>query len=249
MKLLNLFKRTTPESLQDLSKLITDVHSHLIPGIDDGSQSLDETLGMLLKFSELGYQRVITTPHVMSDQYRNTPEIILRGLEEVRAAVTEAGIPIQVDAAAEYYLDEFLTEKVEREEILTFGDNYLLFELSFTTPPNLLDNFIFSAKTRGYNPVIAHFERYPYYFSNPQEKLSDLRNKGVMIQLNALSLTGHYGPHIRKQAEWMVDHDFVDLVGTDAHRIQHLQLLNKLFSNKYFIKLMERDLLNKTLLT
>jgi protein-tyrosine phosphatase len=249
MKLINLFKRKSLESLQDLSSLITDVHSHLIPGIDDGSQSIDESLGMLLKLSELGYQKVITTPHVMSDQYRNTPEIILDGLEQLRTAATEAGIPIEIDAAAEYYLDEFLTEKVEREEVLIFGDNYLLFELSFTTPPNLLDSFIFSAKTRGYNPVIAHFERYPYYFSNPEDKLVDLRNKGVLIQLNALSLTGHYGPHVKKQAEWMVDHDFVDLVGTDAHRIQHLQQLNKLFSNKYFVKLTQRDLLNKTLMS
>jgi protein-tyrosine phosphatase len=245
MGLFNLFSRKKVVEIADFSFLKTDVHSHLIPGIDDGSQTMDETIGMLLKFSELGYKKVITTPHVMSDQYHNTSEIILSGLKDVQDEIQKLNIPITIDAAAEYYLDEFLSDKVKNHDVLTFGEKkYLLFELSFTTPPNLLDQFIFDVKMAGYYPVIAHFERYPYYFENGLTKMQQLRDKGVKIQMNMLSLTGHYGPQVKKQAEIMVKNGFVDLVGSDTHRIQHLQLLDALRGNPVFQKLQDMPLIN-----
>src|SRR5688500_18506007 len=115
----------------DLATVKTDMHSHLIPGIDDGSKSMEDTLNMLRKFNELGYQKVITTPHVMSDFYKNTPEIILGGLAHVRSAIKAENLPIEIEAAAEYYLDFKFDELIKKKELLTFGDNYVLFELSF----------------------------------------------------------------------------------------------------------------------
>lgn len=242
-----LFRIKKSKVAYDLSDLGVDVHSHLIPGIDDGAQTKDQTLGMLLKFKELGYKKVITTPHIISDLYRNTPEIILAGWKEVLAMVNEHQLDIEVEVAAEYFLDEFLLEKVLKKEVLSFGENNVLFELSFSSPPNQLAELVFAMKTNGYVPVLAHFERYPYYFSNAEEVITDLRMKGVKLQLNLNSLTGHYGPQVRKQAELMIDNGWVDLVGSDCHRIDHLNLLERNLTLNYFHKLKELHLMNRQL--
>src|SRR5690554_2759519 len=149
----------------DISALKVDMHSHLIPGIDDGSQSMDHTIGMLLRFVELGYEKVITTPHIMRDYYFNTPETILSGLVEVRAEVKRLDIPIEIDAAAEYFFDEYFLHLIDNEKLLTFGNNEVLFEFSFAAKPNNIDELIFKLKTKGYQPVLAHFERYMFFLN------------------------------------------------------------------------------------
>ncbi|MBK7271359.1 MAG: hypothetical protein IPI07_18190 [Flavobacteriales bacterium] len=101
-----------------------DVHSHFIPGIDDGAHTMDQSMELLTAMPELGYRKVVTTPHNMADGYKNTPEIILGGLERVREELKRRGIAIEIDAAAEYYLDHELEQKVTDRKVLTFGDNY-----------------------------------------------------------------------------------------------------------------------------
>ncbi|WP_107039190.1 tyrosine-protein phosphatase [Brumimicrobium mesophilum] len=243
----SLFGGNTKEPL-DLSVLGVDMHSHLIPGIDDGSQSLDHTIGMLLRFVELGYKKVITTPHIMYDYYRNTPEIILSGLEKVREEIERLNIPIEIDAAAEYFYDEFFLELIENEKLLTFGDNELLFEFSFGAKPNEIDALIFKMKTKGYKPVLAHYERYLFFLNEGIEPAKKFRDHGVRIQLNLNSLSGHYGPEIKKQAELLVDNDLVDYVATDCHRIEHLDILKRNLDKKYFKKLRDMNFRNKDLL-
>jgi len=237
-----LSKLWKKEGLADLSKLKVDVHSHLIPGIDDGAATLDHSIGMIMAFADLGYQRLVTTPHVMLEGYVNTPEIILSGLGKVRQAIQELKIPIEIDAAAEYYFDAGLIEKIENKKLLTFGGNHVLFEFSFHQEPHFIDELIFAFKTHGYLPVLAHFERYGYY--NSLEKAKELREKGVKIQLNLNSLSGHYGPQVQKQAEQMVKQKIVDLAGSDCHRIEHLQILKKNLSKPMYHQLLDLDLLN-----
>src|SRR5690606_2489169 len=130
MGFLDLFKKT-PEVHEDLnlSWLEVDMHSHLIPGIDDGSKTMEESLNLVKRLSDYGLRKIITTPHIMSEYYRNTPEIISMGLEDLRRAVKNEGVSIEIEAAAEYYMDEIFLEKIKNgEEILTFGDNYILVE-------------------------------------------------------------------------------------------------------------------------
>lgn len=232
----------------DLSTIKVDMHSHLIPGVDDGSQSMDHTIGMLLRFVELGYKKVITTPHVMFDYYRNTPEIIHDGLEEVRAEVKRLNIPIEVDAAAEYFYDEEFLHLVEDEKLLTFGNNNLLFEFSFGAKPNNIDEMIFKLKTKGYKPVLAHYERYLFFLKEGIEPARKFRENGVKIQMNLNSLSGHYGAAIKKQAELLVDNNLIDYVATDCHRIEHLDILQNNLDKKYFRKLGEMNFLNGDLL-
>lgn len=243
----SLFSSKSNKTPFDLSDLKTDVHSHLIPGIDDGSQSMEETIGMLLKFVDLGYQKVITTPHIMQDHYPNTSEIIKKGLEEIRQEIDKLNIPISIEAAAEYYFDEFLFKKIKEGDILTFGDNYVLFELSFVSKPHNLNQLIFDFKTNNYTPILAHYERYPYLYDRGMEYVEQLKEKGLKIQVNLNSLTGHYGKTVQKQAEFLIDSKLVDLVGTDCHRIEHLEILRTNLKSEYFHKLKDLDLLNRRL--
>lgn len=231
----------------DLSVLGADMHSHLIPGIDDGSRSLDESIAILAKFESLGYKKVITTPHIMSEVYPNKPENILGGLDLIRNEVAKSGIDLLIDAGAEYFLDDTIVKKAKDQSLLSFGERYVLVEYSFHTTPLFENQLFFELQVANYKPVLAHFERYVYYHGS-LEKAKELRERGICIQLNLNSLTGHYGPDVRKQAERMIDEAVVDFAGTDCHRIEHLQLLEKNLTLPYFHKLLKLPLKNRDLL-
>jgi len=208
----------------DLGVLEVDVHSHLIPGIDDGAKDLEDSLQMIRRFAELGYRKLITTPHVMSDFYKNSPETILPGLENVKGRLKQEGISIEIEAAAEYYLDEGLEPLIEKKELLTFGDNHVLFELPFISEPQNFKSVIFELQTQGYKPVLAHPERYGFWY-NDFDKYHELHDQGVLLQLNILSLMGHYSPETKKIAERMVKEGIVSLIGSDCHHIHHQELM------------------------
>lgn len=232
----------------DLSRVAVDMHSHLIPGIDDGSPSMDDSIVMLAKFESLGYKKVITTPHIMSDYFKNTPEIIHKGLDDLRETAAKLNLAIEIDAAAEYYYDDALmTRLMNKEKLLTFGDNYVLFEFSFHSEPSQIDKLFFEFLTQGYKPVIAHFERYAFLFGKI-EKAREWREKGINIQMNLNSLSGHYGPIVQKQAEELVNNRLIDFVGTDCHRIDHLMILEQNLNKKYYSQLSQLELKNPTLL-
>ena len=233
-------KQITPA---DLSILKTDMHSHLIPGIDDGSKSLDETIAILHKFKELGYKKVITTPHIMSDFYRNTPEIILSGLRDVKAELERISLNIEIEAAAEYYFDETLFELLEENKFLTFAGKHVLIEFSFSAAPQEHEKLFYEMRIKGYKPVIAHFERYLFYHGSIEQALL-WREKGLLIQMNINSLFGHYGPAVKKQAEMLIDFGQIDLIATDCHRLEHLTILEQNLSSNYLKKALALNLLN-----
>ena len=232
----NLFKKKEVLPPFDLGRFKSDMHSHLIPGIDDGAQDMDQTIAMLAKFESLGYKKVVTTPHIMTDSFPNNPEIILSGLEKVNNEIKKVGIEIEIEAAAEYYFDETLMPKIKNKELLIFGDNYVLIEFAFHSPPQFLDQLFFELKTHGYRPVIAHFERYLYYLGKI-DKAEKWRSEGINIQINLNSLFGQYGPEVQKQAEKLIDEGQFDFVGTDCHRIEHLMILEKNLSSPYLHKI------------
>jgi len=247
MGLFGFFKQqTSNKKALDISKLKVDMHSHLIPGIDDGAKSMDETIALLTKFESLGYSKIITTPHIKNPSYPNTSAIILSGLKEVRKEMEAVGITLTLEAAAEYYYDETFLEKVKNHDVLTFGDNYVLFEFSFYHSPSFEEELFDELIKAGYKPVIAHFERY-LYFLGSIEKAVEWRKRGVNIQINLLSLTGHYGMEIKKQAEMLIDACEFDFVGSDCHRIEHLTLLEESLTLPQLEKLNNYLLKNKFL--
>lgn len=231
----------------DFGLLKTDMHSHLIPRIDDGSQSMDQTIAMLAKFESLGYEKIITTPHVYSDCYKNTPEIILEGLQHVQQTAKQLGLNIQLEAAAEYFCDEYFMELIHSGQLLPIQGKYVLMEFPFLSEMNNWKEFIFGVQSSGYFPIIAHFERYVYWHGSI-EKAKEMKGLGAKIQLNINSLTGHYGPEVKKQGERLIDHQLVDFLATDCHRIQHLVLMEAKANLPYLHKALNTNhLLNNTL--
>jgi tyrosine-protein phosphatase YwqE len=230
----------------DFTFVGTDMHSHFIPGIDDGAKTIEDSLKLIGRMSEFGFRKVITTPHVMSDHFKNTPEIIREGLAVVREAVKEAGIGIEVEAAAEYYLDDGFLHKLENDELLTFGDKYLLFEVSYINCPENFREIIFNMQIKGYRPVMAHPERYPFWFGRI-DTYREFRDAGVLLQINANSLVGYYGIEARRTAEKLIDNELVDLIGSDMHKVEHAEAMKRVMHEKYFRKLQEFNLLNKHL--
>lgn len=247
MAFFGLFKKKASLPPADLSILKTDMHSHFIPGIDDGSKNMEQSLDLLRTMKELGYVKVITTPHIMGDSYRNTPEIIMSGLAKLKEAVKEAKIGIEVEAAAEYYYDFDFEKTLPKERKLTFGNDYLLWELSFVNPPDNLNRVIFEMIGQGYKPVLAHVERYPFW-QKDFGKYEELMSRGVYLQLNINSISGHYGIPTKKAAEWLIDHDMISFLGTDCHNAGHLELIEKTLTEKYLHKaLVSGRLLNSKL--
>ena len=233
----NLFGKKEPAlGPADLSVLGVDIHSHFIPGIDDGAQNMDQSMELLTAMAELGYRKVITTPHNMADGYKNSPEIIRGGLERVRDELKQRGISIQVDAAAEYYLDHELQKKIADREVLTFGTNMVLFELPFISEPNMLLELIFQMQTVGYQPVLAHPERYAFWYTD-FTKYERLKERGVFFQLNMIALSGAYGPQAKQIAERLIDAGHYELLGSDCHNMNHVQAIKNTLTRPYLHKL------------
>lgn len=249
MGIFNIFRKGAKklDTPVDLSILGCDVHSHLVPEIDDGSKSIEDSLQMISALKELGYSKIITTPHIMGDFYKNTPQTILGGLDKVKEALKTENIQVEIGAAAEYYLDFDLERKLDTEKLLTFGNNYLLFEISYMNPPDSLFHVIFKMQTLGYKPVLAHPERYNFWHSD-FGKYEAFIDKGVLLQLNINSLTGYYSLSTKKIAEKMIDNNMISLLGSDCHHIGHTNLMKQVIYEPYLEKLVGSGcLLNKTL--
>ncbi len=234
------------EPLADFSFLGTDMHSHLIPGIDDGAKTIEDSITLIKELHSLGFKKLYTTPHIMSDYFRNTPEIINAGLEDVRAAIKAEGIPVEINAAAEYYFDDGFVRKLENEKLLTIGSNYLLFEISYINCPENISDMIFRMQILGYKPILAHPERYPFWHNN-FDQYKTFRDQGVLLQVNLNSLGGYYGHDAKRIAEKMVQENIVDLLGTDCHHMKHVAGLQRTLKEKTLKKLLDANLLNKHL--
>lgn len=205
-----------------------DVHSHIIPGVDDGSPDEATSVNLIKGLIDLGYEAFTATPHVMEDIWKNNTQSISEGHARLLAALQAAGISHPVQKAAEYLIDgnfEKLLE--EKTPLLTIKDNWVLVEISFVQPPLQFKEILFEMQMQGYQPVLAHPERYAHYHFNKAE-LEAIKNTGCLFQSNLLSFSGYYGPEILQFAERMAKYGLVDLLGTDLHHERHLSALRNL---------------------
>jgi tyrosine-protein phosphatase YwqE len=233
----------------DLSGLGIDLHSHLIPGIDDGAKTMEDSIMLIKGLRQLGFKKIITSPHIMSGGYNNTPEIILSGRDKVREEIKAQGIDVDFDAWAEYYLDETIMPKIEARNLLTMGENYVLVELSYLMKSFSTTSYFYSLITNGYKVVLAHPERYPYYHSDDLDEYKMLKDHGVFFQVNIASLTGTYGQGARNIAEKLIDNNMVDFIATDLHNTRHLGYINASVKLPYMEKIINYDkLMNKVFL-
>jgi len=231
----------------DFKSLAVDMHSHLIPAVDDGVNSFEEALEIITGLSDMGFSKIIITPHIMSDYYKNTPEIINRGCDSLRHLVDEAKIPIEIEAAAEYLIDDGFEEKLKTGKLMTLGDNYILVELSYYQPHPNLSSIIFNLQIEGYKVILAHPERYEYWHNN-FSKYEELKDRGVYFQMNTISLGNTYAPSVLKIAEKLVQQDMVDFLGTDIHNKRTIERLEiSRYSKILEILLSSGRILNPTL--
>ncbi len=235
--LFDFLKKKTTDITLDFSTLQTDMHSHIIPGIDDGAQNIEQSITLLKKLIDLGYTKIITTPHIMADYYRNTPDIILAGLDTVRKELHRLNIDIKIEAAAEYYLDETFEAKLDTGNILTFGDKYILFELSFVNPPSNLEYIIKKMNDKGYKPILAHPERYPY-FKHGLDDYFRIKEYGCYFQINTISFTGYYDKASQRIANELLNSSMIDFLGSDMHHTKHAAALKNALSNKNVVELL-----------
>jgi len=211
-----------------------DIHSHILPGIDDGSPDIATSLQLIQGLYDLGIRRSVATPHIIGDLYRNTPQTISDALEKTRGACSKAGINIELSAAAEYMLDDYFMELLQKKEpLLTLHKNIILTEISYSSTPENLAEITAGIIEKGYLPIMAHPERYHYYQQN-FDKYYQLAEMGFVLQVNVLSLTGYYGKRAQKAAKFILEKDLAKLVGTDLHHQQHLDALNNEENKRIF---------------
>ncbi len=229
----------------DYSSLMVDMHSHVLPGIDDGAQTPEESIALIKKMMALGIKKIIATPHIMVDYYRNTAETINGALEILKAELKKENINIIVEAAAEHYFDETFEKRVDDGKLMVMKGNYVLFEFSFINqPPNVIP-VVQKLKDLGYKPILAHPERYPYM---ELEQFKTLHDWGVSLQLNTISLTGYYGKEAKKMAETLIDNQLVDFISSDMHHLRHAEALKNSLRMPYLEKLLFEYPLKNTLL-
>ncbi len=231
-------------------KLLVDIHSHILPNLDDGSKSITETIEICKKMAELGFQKMIVTPHNQKDWFNNPPEKIVDALNKTNVALSIHRVPIILQAASEYYLDDLFISKIKAKEVLTFGNNHVLFELSPFIPDKNLFNHIELILNAGYTPVLAHPERYIYFY-NQKAIYHKLIELDVKFQLNLISLSNKVSIELRNIAEYLVDNDLISFCGSDTHSLKNPLIIEELYkeNNPYLNKILNMpSLLNNSLL-
>lgn len=220
-----------------------DMHSHLIPGIDDGAQTVEDSIALVKRMMAMGFKAAVTTPHVKHEHYPNTTDTINTGLHILRTALHEQQINFPIRAAAEYYIDDRFMELLESQPLLTVTDNQVLVELSFMMEPMGLSDILFKIQTLGYKPILAHPERYQYIHDRPQ-MYNELKDRGCYLQLNTNSLTGYYGKGVKIMAEKLLSNGMYDYCGTDMHHEKHADVLESILRSNHIENLMQHNFLN-----
>jgi len=215
------------------------MHSHLLPGIDDGSPDLQTSLRLIKGLEELGYKNFIATPHVMEDLYPNNRGTIQAAYDTLKDELKSKDIDTQIRFAAEYLLDGNVDDMLEKKEsLLTLKDKMVLVEISFVSEPIHLKDVLFNLQMNGYQPIFAHPERYAYYHHQPTQ-YAEIKAMGCLFQSNLLSFSGYYGSSVRQAAEYLVDKGLTDYLGTDLHHDRHLENLRQLTFTPSLAKLMD----------
>lgn len=228
--MIHFFKRKP--FLQDLiPNDYIDIHSHLLPGIDDGAKDFENTSTLIYKLEEVGFKKLITTPHIMSEVWPNTKTTIEAKFNETLLKLSNQKIETRFKVAAEYMIDGEFKELLEKESLLTLKENYVLVEMSYLNPPLKLHETLYDLQNLGYQPVLAHPERYNFYHNsyNNYKKLKDI---GCLFQLNLLSTVGYYGQRITKISDSLLKDGLIDFVGSDVHHMKHVEC----FKNRIAVK-------------
>ncbi|MCX8112042.1 MAG: histidinol-phosphatase [Bacteroidia bacterium] len=233
-------KASTPINLG--AELVVELHNHVLPGVDDGAQTMQEALQMMFFWAEMGYQKVIATPH--QNTFMNASEIQLDAAEHrLRAQLQEQEIPIFLTAAAEYLVEPELQGRLP--SLRTFGPKrYVLIELGFWASPVGWESLMFQLYQIGYTPVLAHPERYTFA---DRQTLKSWYERGYFLQVNLLSLARAYGKEAQQKAEYLLEKGWVHFLGSDMHHSGQIALVRQALAHR-LVRRQISSLLNPTLL-
>ncbi len=233
---------------RDLSFIGVDMHSHMLPGLDDGAVTIEESLGYFSQMSQWGYRKCICTPHIFNGVHPNSPVTILPVYERMKQELQLANIDIEIEFAAEYMVDESFIDLLNHNKpLLTIADKYILIEMSYAAPSPFIESAIFKLNILGYKPILAHPERYGYYHLNVSQ-YERFIEMGCVFQLNMLSLSGYYGPLVKKMAIKLIKQGYIKLIGTDLHHHNHVDAIKALTITKEFYEITsELSLINADL--
>ena len=221
------------ESIKSFLNNAVDMHNHILPGIDDGASDIQTSIDLIKIYKNLGYSKIIATPHTMSDYYPNTATTILKALDTLNLEIKSQNIQgIEVKAASEYMVDPDFEEMIDSgSQLLTYKDNHILIEMSYLRESANFNEVLYKLQLKNYQPILAHPERYSFYLTD-FDKYYAIKKQGVKFQLNMLALTEHYGSKIQKTAKRLLKEDMYDYIGIDTHRIEHLEKVNTIKISK-----------------
>ncbi|KIC94651.1 tyrosine-protein phosphatase [Flavihumibacter solisilvae] len=221
----HIFRRKNRDNLIDLSGIAIDMHSHLLPGIDDGAADASTSIALLNGLIQTGLKGFITTPHILWDLYRNDDVSIGNALDTLTETAKIQGLNFSISAAAEYMMDDHFTSLVNnKSDLRRIADNYVLVEFSFVGLPYNWKELFFNLQLQGYQPILAHPERYGFLSATPQI-FQEIVAMGVLLQVNLNSLTGYYGKSAYQLAQYLSKHKLVSFLGTDLHHQRHIDAL------------------------
>jgi len=239
---------TRKKFLVDYLEGLVDIHNHILPGIDDGAKSVEESIELINGFSQFGIRDFVATPHIMHNYYPNTPESIETALMLLKNELLEKDMKdISIRAAAEHMIDDNFESILEQGTIMPLGEGYLLVEMSYLQASINFDAAIGKVKMKGYFPVLAHPERYLYLYDNFRIHRAR-KEDGVLYQLNLLSLGNYYGKEVQQMAYKLLKADLIDYVGSDVHNLNQLQSLKDVQIPESILKLL-KPILQKTILS
>ncbi|MFN3754452.1 tyrosine-protein phosphatase [Flavobacterium sp.] len=208
-----------------------DIHSHLIPGIDDGAVTIEDSISLINRMNDIGFKNIITTPHIITNVWNNTESAITQKHQEILKTIHDHTNTKSFTIGVEYMMDDYFLKRLTTEKLLTLKDNYLLVEMSYLNPPIQLYDIIFEIQLAGYKPILAHPERYLFYHQNFKE-YHKLKNAGCLFQLNLLSTVDYYGKNVRLVTDKLLSNQLYDFIGSDIHHQKHIDA----FKNKVKVK-------------
>ena len=233
----NLFggsKNDQPAYLDQLAWVGWDIHNHILPGIDDGSPSVEESITLINGLKALGIHNSVSTPHVMAGVHNNTPETIKGAHGKLTEHLKANAVDFKLNFSAEYMIDDQIDQWIQADKLCLIADKYMLIEMSYLSESKALFNVIKDIQDRGYQPILAHPERYNYYHNN-FKIFEEIKQAGCYLQLNLLSISKYYGENVKTCALTLIRAGMYDFVGTDMHHTRHLEAL-KAVVTKYDTK-------------
>lgn len=217
-----MFFFTKQYFLVDALQGMVDIHNHVLPNIDDGSDSLETTEQMIQYYKDLGFKGIYTTPHTMEDYYGNDASKITACLEATKKELHTKESEFLLGTASEYMMDGGFSQILNNQNYLTLPSKHLLFEFSYFQKPSNAEELIFEMTHLDLQPILAHPERYRYL---TVKEMVEFKNRGCLLQLNLLSLSGHYGKDAKLKAVQLLENHHYSFVATDAHKVEHLAKL------------------------